>query len=395
MEGVKVVEVAVWVAGPSGGGVLADWGADVIKIEPPDGDPFRGLLAAGGVALTTNPLFEMDNRSKRSVCMDLTTEAGQRAAYDLIDRADVFVSNLRPEVLERLGLDYDTLSRRNPRLVYASVTGYGLSGPDRDRPAYDIGAFWSRSGIAAAFTPPGGTPPFQRGAFGDHMTGMTIAGGISSALYARERTGRGQLVSTSLLRIGIFTTSWDYSLLLGIGLPPTPMLQISGPSTINSYRTSDDKWIWLLGLQGDRHWPDLARAVGHPEWIDDERFRDIPSRTANAVELNGRLNEIFATKTRDEWGKILDREGMWWAPVQTMQEVVEDPQAIASGAFVEVPKPEGGSARAVATPLDFSDTPWQPRSSAPQLGQHTEQVLLELGYDWDQITKMREAGALP
>ncbi|HUE30228.1 MAG TPA: CoA transferase, partial [Verrucomicrobiae bacterium] len=170
MAGVRVVELGLWVAGPSAGGVLADWGAEVVKIEPPDGDPFRGLyLAASGAEVPANPPFELDNRGKRSIALDLHTDAGRRIAGELIERADVFVTNVRPEVLESFGLDDARLRARNPRLVYARVTGYGESGPERDRPAYDIGAFWSRAGIAAALTPPGGDPPYQRGAMGDHV----------------------------------------------------------------------------------------------------------------------------------------------------------------------------------------------------------------------------------
>src|SRR5262245_4981308 len=192
MQGVRVVELGFWVAGPSAAGILADWGADVVKLEPPDGDPFRALfLAMVGQAMPINPPFELDNRGKRSIALDLTRPEGRQLAYKLIDGADVFVSNFRPEILERFGLDYPSLSRRNPRLVYASVTGYGLEGPDRDRPAYDVGAFWSRAGIATALTTPGGDPPMQRGAMGDHTTGMTAAGGIAAALFSREKTGQG------------------------------------------------------------------------------------------------------------------------------------------------------------------------------------------------------------
>jgi crotonobetainyl-CoA:carnitine CoA-transferase CaiB-like acyl-CoA transferase len=191
-EGIRVVELAVWVAGPSAGGILADWGATVVKIEPREGDPFRGLyLSAAGVEMPANPPFELDNRGKRSIALDLRAAEGRDVALRLLDQAEVFVTNIRPAALARLGLDYETLAARNPRLVYARVTGYGERGPDADRPAYDVGAFWSRAGIAAALTPPGTEPPFQRGAMGDHVAGMTLAGGVTAALLARERTERG------------------------------------------------------------------------------------------------------------------------------------------------------------------------------------------------------------
>ncbi len=397
MQGVRVVDLGFWVAGPSAAGILADWGADVVKLEPPDGDPFRALfLAVFGAAMPVNPPFELDNRGKRSLALDLAQEDGRAIAYQLLERADVFISNLRPEVLERFGLDYPALARRNPRLVYASVTGYGLAGPDRDRPAYDVGAYWSRAGIAAALTPAGNDLPMQRGAMGDHTAGMTAAAGIASALFARERTGRGQLVSTSLLRVGVFTLGWDINSLLLLGVPTVPMSRSTMPNpALNCFRAGDGKWFWLLGLEGDRHWPDLVRSVGRPEWLEDPRFSTIQARSANCAEAARLLDEIFATRSRAEWTEIFDREGMWWAPVQSTDEVVRDPQVIASGAFVDVPREGAEPARMVATPLDFSDTPWQTRAMAPELGQHTEELLLELGYEWDAISSLKGKGVIP
>ncbi len=397
MEGIRVLEAGFWVAGPSAGGILADWGADVVKLEPPDGDPFRGLfLAVVGAEMPVNPPFELDNRGKRSIALDLGRPESRQIAYRLVERADVFLSNFRPEILERYGLDYPALAARNSRLVYGSVTGYGLEGPDANRPAYDVGAFWSRAGIAAALTPPGGEPPIQRGAMGDHFTGMTMAGGIASALFARERSGRGQLVSTSLLRVGVFTLGWDINSLLLLGAPTVGMNRMMLPNpAINCFRAQDGRWFWLLGLQGQRHWPDLVRSVGKLEWLEDPRFATIRERAGHAAELTGLLDQIFASRPFSEWTEIFDREGMWWAPLQTTDEVVKDPQAIASGAFIEVPVPGAAPMKMVATPLDFSGTGWAPRSNAPELGQHTEEVLLELGYDWEQIGTLREKKAIP
>jgi len=397
MAGIRVVELGFWVAGPSAGGILADWGADVVKIEPPDGDPFRGLfLGLTGADQPLNPPFELDNRGKRSIAINLTTPEGHAIALALIDRADVFVTNLRPGALSRVGLDYPALSARHPGLVYSSITGYGESGPDRDRPAYDIGAFWSRAGIAAALTPPGGEPPYQRGAFGDHIAGITAAGSIAAALFHRQRSGRGQMVSTSLLRVGVFVLGWDTNTTLRLGTPATPYTRSTAPNPlISSYRAGDGHWFWLLGLQGDRHWPDLVRAVGRPEWLTDPRFTTIKARRQHSVELVTELDAIFVTRPLSEWGEILDREDMWWAPVQTTEEVVKDPQAIAAGAFVDVPLPDGGNARMVASPVDFSETRWHPRGTAPELGQHTEEILLELGHDWATIAGFKERGAIP
>jgi len=393
----RVVELGFWVAGPSAAGVLADWGAEVVKIEPPTGDPFRGvMLTPSGDQAPCNPPFELDNRGKRSIALDLAKPAGRRIALELVARADVFVTNLRAPALERLGLDYATLAARHPRLVYAHVTGYGTSGPDRDRAAYDIGAFWARAGIAAALTPPGADPPYQRGALGDHVAGISAAGGIAAALLARQRTGAGQLVSTSLLRAGVFVLGWDTNTTLRLGVPVRPITRTATPNPlISCYPDRDGRWFWLLGLQGDRHWPDLVRAVERPAWLADPRFATMAGRWKHCAELVRELDAIFTTRPLAEWGPILDRAGMWWAPVQTTEEVVADPQAIAAGAFVDVPVAEGGSARMVASPVDFSATPWAPQGAAPEVGQHTEEILLELGYGWEAIGELKSGGAIP
>ena len=397
MEGINVVELGFWVAGPSVGGVLADWGASVIKIEPTDGDPMRGLFVKGlGVDMPVNPPFELDNRGKRSIAIDFDDADGRAIVYDLLDRADVFITNVRPAGLERAGLDYDSLARRNSRLVYCSVTGYGLKGADRDRPAFDIGAYWSRSGIAAALTAPGIEPPYQRGAMGDHTAGITGAGGVAAALLARTRTGKGQLVSTSLFRLGIFTIGWDTMIKLRLGAPATPMTRTTTPNPlISCYHTRDQRWIWLLGLQGDRLWPDLLRAIRRPELENDPRIGSLGARREHCAELVLILDEVFATRTLGEWAEILDREGVWWAPVQTTEEVVEDPQAEACGAFVDVPLAEGGTTRMVSSPVDFSATPWSVAAPVPELGQHTEEILLELGYDWQKIAALKEKRVIP
>src|SRR3954471_8101500 len=296
MEGIRVVELGMWVAGPAASAVLGDWGAEVVKIEPPDGDPFRGLLSAFG-GDGTSPPFELDNRNKRSVGLNLSTEQGRRIAAQLVDNADVFVTNARMNALERAGLDYESVSARNPRLVYASVSGYGTEGPERDRAAHDVGAFWSRAGVGAALTPEGATLPYQRGGMGDHMAGMAAAGAVAAALLARERTGEGQLGSTSLLRIGMYMLGWDISMSMRLGIPVVPMTVKAPPNPlISAYTAGDGRRFWLLGLQADRHWPDVLRAVERPEWADDERFATILSRGQHSAELVRELNAIFGTK---------------------------------------------------------------------------------------------------
>ena len=391
MEGIKVVELGVWVAGPAAAGILADWGADVVKIEPPGlGDPCRLFQQMFG-NLPFNPIFEMDNRSKRDIVIDLRQEEGRALAYELLDGADVFVTNMRPAALERLGLGPATLRERNPRLVYGSITGYGADGPDADRAAYDIAAFWSRSGVAHMLTQPGGQPPFQRGGMGDHGAGMVLAGAISAALFKRERTGKGQLVSTSLLRQGLYTLSFDLSLALRLGVSPAVSDRSAMPNpAINCYRDRDGRWFWLVGLEGERHFAPLCRAVGRTDWLDDERFAEPAARAQHAAELIAELDRIFATKSREEWGKIFDAEpDMWWAPVQSIEDLLEDPQVAAAGAWVEVP--DGPTTTLLpATPADFADTPTSHRWMAPEPGQHTDEILAELGRDPDAIAALRE-----
>jgi crotonobetainyl-CoA:carnitine CoA-transferase CaiB-like acyl-CoA transferase len=397
MTGLRVVELGFWVAGPSAAAVLADWGAEVVKLEPPDGDPFRGLyLSVSGAEVPANPPFELDNRGKRSVSLDLRTPEARAIALALCDRADVFVTNVRASALGRLGLDWPQLQARNPRLVYGRVTGYGETGPEADRPAYDIGAFWSRAGIAAALTPPGGEPPYQRGAMGDHIAGMTLAGGIAAALHARATSGQGQLVTTSLLRVGIFVLGWDTNAAIRLGIHANPMTRTTTPNpVIDSYRAGDGRWFWLLGLQGQRHWPDLVRAVERPELEHDPRFATMQARREHCAELVALLDGIFAGRSMAEWAAAFDRANMWWAPVQNTDEVLVDPQAHAAGAFVDTPLADGGSAKMVASPVDFSHTPWAPTAATPECGQHTEEVLLELGYDWERIGALKAKGVLP
>ncbi|MCP5042120.1 MAG: CoA transferase [bacterium] len=397
MEGLKVVEMGVWVAGPAAGGILADWGADVIKIEPPGlGDPGRSFASMLGGDLNMNPPFEMDNRNKRSLVLDLHKPEAMEVALELIDEADVFITNMRPGALERLGLDHKSVMQRNERLIYGAITGYGMAGPDRDRAAYDIAAFWARSGIANALFGPGApNPPFQRGGMGDHGAGMSLAAAISAALYAREKSGRGQFVSTSLLRHGIYTMSFDLAINLRFGVEVQAAdRNTMGNPCINCYRDKEDRWFWIVGLEGDRHWPPLARVVGHPEWITDDRFATLGARAQNAAELIPMLDEIFATKTRDEWAEIFaSEEDFWWAPVQSFGEVLADDQVHAAGALVDVPD-EQGTTLLPATPADFEDTPWSPRWMAPAHGEHTDEVLAERGRTPEQIAALRARGVL-
>lgn len=379
LEGIRVVELGVWVAGPATGGILADWGADVVKIEPPAGDPARTFGRMLGVADDISPPFEMDNRSKRSVVLDLTTNGGRGSALELLSGADVFVTNVRPGALRRLALDYETVVSTNPRLVYGLITGYGLTGPDADRAAYDVAAFWSRAGLAHLLTSPGQPPPFQRGGMGDHAVGMTLAAAICAALIARARTGTGQLVTTSLYRQGAYTVSFDLNTFLLTGHPiAIGQRESMGNPCMNNYTAGDGRRFWVVGLEGERHWPPLCRVVGRPEWLTDPRFAQPRARAANATELIAELDEIFATKSLDEWAKAFAHEpDFFWSPINTVEDVIADEQFHAAGGVVYVPDGDG-AVPMVATPVDFHGTPWEPRFTAPRLGEHTDEVLTEL-----------------
>ena len=257
LEAIRVVELGVWVAGPGAGGILADWGADVVKVEPPSGDPARQFhRMLGGAPDDVNPVFELDNRGKRAIVLDLGSERGREVLERLLAGADVLVTNIRPAALERLGLGPERVLEDHPRLVYGIITGFGMEGPDAGRAAYDIGAFWSRAGIAESLRTPGGPLPFQRGGMGDHSAAMTGAAMVSAALVGRARTGEGQVVSTSLLRQGAYTIGFDVNVALmwgrtlAIGVRET----MHSP-TLNNYTAGDGKAFWIVGLEGQRHWP--------------------------------------------------------------------------------------------------------------------------------------------
>lgn len=398
LEGIKVVELAMWVAGPSTAAVLSDWGAEVIKLEDPKGgDPIRAMTTRSleDANARVRPGFELDNRNKRSVAVDLRRAPGQEFAGRLLERADVFVTNLRLDALERMGLGYERLAAYNPRLVYASLNGYGHRGPDRLRPAFDYAAAWARSGLMATVAEPGSAPPAQRPGMIDHAAGLALAGAISAALLARERSGRGQEVRLSLFAMGLWMNAADITVTLLSGRAPQPESRLERLNPLwNSYQCKDGSWVYFVMIQSDRHWKDFCAALGHPEWIADARFADAPARARNSREMTAAIDAAIETRPRAEWAPIFDRHELIWAPVQTNSEIVNDPQADAIGAFAAIDHPRIPNCRLVRSPIEFGACEVGPRQAAPELGQHTEDVALEVGLSWEDIARLKESGAI-
>lgn len=379
LEGIRVIELAQWVAGPATAGLMADWGADVVKVEGPDGDPQRRFFSALGIDKELpNPAFGQDNRGKRSVVLDLFDDDGRASFERLLDGADVFLTNLRPQALERMDLDPAEVLERHPTLVVAAQTGYGSVGPERNTPGYDIGAFVARTGMARTNRPIDEAPVNLRSAIGDHTTGLATCAGVLAALVERGRTGLGRLVETSLFQTGLYAMSLDLSTQATIGRLgsmkprdnfPTPM--------VNSYRAGDDRWFYLIGVEAARHFPGLCHAIERPDLIDDDRFASASLIAKNRVELIALLDEVFAAEDLDHWSEVFATHDVWWAPCQTAAEVVADPQAAALGTFVE--SIDGDQQLTlVASPVRFDGEAPAATGPVPALGEHTDEVLGQL-----------------
>ena len=373
----RVVELGVWVAAPSAAALLADWGAEVIKVEAPTGDPLRNVFGSIGIGGDLpNPGFALDNRGKRSIVLDLREQGDRRHLEDLLSTADVFVSNLRPDALDKLDLEPEETLRRHPHLVYCSVSGYGLHGEDRNRPTYDIGAFWARSGLSSQMAGGDGAPLNARGGVGDHITGLAALAGILAAVLQQRETGEGRVVEVSLLRTGAYVLGWDLGLQMELGKVAGAERRDRNQSPLmNPYRAADGKWFFFTGLEAERHIGAVCRALGRPELLDDERFASARAIRKNRVEVIALLDEIIAERPLSQWSERFDREGVWWAPVHSPAEVVVDPQLLANNGVVEV---EGGAMRSVNGPVTFSDVVADPARVVPKLGDHTAEVLEEL-----------------
>lgn len=396
LEGIRVVEIAQFAAAPATGALLADWGAEVVKVEHPGrGDGLRGVMS-GSLSTSSLPnasfnyVFETENRNKKSVAVDFGHAQGQEIVRKLVGKSDVFLSNLRPYEIERYGFGHDSFSRSNPKLVYASLTGYGREGPDKNAPGFDQSAFWARSGLSNLLSEPGEAPPWPPQGFGDHTTAITMASGILLALLVRERTGIGQQVDVSLFGTAVWALSYATQAALTTQKDIKPRGREEGNPLANLYKCGDGKYIALAMIQADRYWAQFCKAIERPDLEHDARFASMALRWQNSATLVGILDKQFVVKGREEWARKLTEFKCVFSLVQSSTEVVSDPQAASAGCFTDFNHPSLGPIRVLANPVKLSQTPASVRIPAPEVGQHTEETLLGLGYEWEDIVKLKE-----
>jgi crotonobetainyl-CoA:carnitine CoA-transferase CaiB-like acyl-CoA transferase len=397
LAGVRVLEVAMYGFVPSAGAVLSDWGADVVKVEHAvTGDPQRGLRQTGRIRIDDDPNPNMDhaNRGKRSIGLDMSTEEGREVLYELARRADVFLTNFLPGPRRRLSIDVDDIRAVNPSIIYARGSGLGPRGPEADRGAYDMTAFWCRAGTAHALTPPEaeGIMPPPGPAYGDTISGTNLAGGITAALFRRERTGKPSVVDVSLLGSGLWAMGHSIAVSLKSGQPFEGMTPGAHGSPSNPltglYRTSDGRFISLVMLQPARFWGEVCELIGRPELASDPRFADTEQIGANTPEAVKILREVFSGRTLADWSERFAALTGPWAPVQDTIQAAGDPQVRANG-YIQ----QAGELELVASPVQFDvgDTRLGP---APEFAAQTEEILGELGLDWDRILALKAAGAV-
>jgi len=399
LKGVKVLDLSQVAAVPMAARHLADFGADVIHIEHPlRGDAWRVYQAGirkgtAGPPSHINYNWEIYNRNKRSMTLDLSKERSQEVIHKLVETADVFLTNARPYELEKFDLTYDTLSHLNRKLIYGSLTGYGKKGAEKNAPGYDQTAYWYRAGTPYLLSWPGTSPPIFRSALGDHVAAMALAYGVMVALFVREKTGIGQEIDLSLFHMGIYVNSFDISGALVTGRDYKdwrPNSREDAPNAlVNVYQTKDERWLTIVLLQPDRYWSRFCQAIERGDLEHDPRFESFEPRKQNHVALFHILEEVFLNKTLAEWKSRFSEAGLPFAPMQNLLEVISDPQARANDIFVPFDHPSYGRIEVIANPVNISKTPATVRMPAPELGQHTEEILLELGYDWATIDALK------
>ena len=397
LEGLKVIEMATYVAAPAAGAMLRDWGAEVIKVEPLNGCPMRRFFEGmkSNVPIEGNPIFTLDNRGKKGISINTSDEKGADIVRELIKDADIFLTNVRPQSLESAKLDHESLLKVNPKLIYCSLTGYGLEGEEKNRPGFDVAAYWSRSGMAHLTQRKGEEPLPIRTASGDHITAISTVSGILAAVYERTKTGKGKVVETSLLRTGIYSLSSDMALQLKFGRVPSTKKRDEQINPIfNFFKTKDDRWICLSPRAGgDYDLPKVVRALGKEEWLKNEKFNTNQARRENAKEFIDEMDRAFSQYTMSEWGEKLDEQDLIWSPVQNLKEVSKDKQAIDSGAFSEVEDQDcEENYSTVSSPVRFHNADDGPKGPAPKLGQDNFEVLKSIGINEDQINELIDRG---
>ena len=389
LEGIRVVEIANFVAAPACGALLADLGADVIKVEVPWGEIYRHSLprfAGFDSDFAGAPHFHMDNRGKRSLALDLALPQAVDVLAKVIDGVDVVLTNMLPERQAKYGLDPETLLAKHPRLIVARLSGYGPEGDEANAPAFDYSSYWARTGLMDQLHEPDAPPAFQRPGMGDHSASLSLAVGILSALRTRERDGQGQVIDVSLQHIGFYIEGNDAAVTLVTGeSPPRHDRRQARNPLWNHYRCGDGRWLFLVMIESDRYWKTFTDAIGQPELGDDERFAGAVPRYQNAKELIQRLDAVFATRSLDEWSEAFAGKRLIWAPVRTVAEAVADPQAEVNGSFPTVHHPEWGEFRTVAPPLRMSGYDIAGTAPAPALGADTDAILREAGVDDETI----------
>jgi crotonobetainyl-CoA:carnitine CoA-transferase CaiB-like acyl-CoA transferase len=398
LEGVRVVEVANWMAGPGAAAIMADMGADVVKVEPLRGDAMRGATRQPVMPPGEAPLdasFQMDNRGKRGIAIALNRPEGAELVRRLAGGADVFICNLVPDRQAKFGLDADTLLAANHRLVHATLTGYGLGGPDAKRPGYDLTAFFGRGAVVHAMAEPDNpAPPRLRPAQGDHVAALALLASILAALRLVEATGTGQRLDVSLLATAAWTMSTDLAGTLVDGRNPPQGGRRERPHALHGgFRCSDGRWV-LLFMPEPHWWPLFCAAVERPEWAEDPRFSTYAGRAQHMADLTGLMDEVFATRSLAEWGRLFDERGFIWGPGATVAELAADAQAEADGVYPTVDHPAAGSFRTVASPVRISGAAIAPRGPAPDIGQHTTAVLAELGLSAEDLAALATDGVI-
>jgi crotonobetainyl-CoA:carnitine CoA-transferase CaiB-like acyl-CoA transferase len=403
MKGIKMVEVAQFTFTPAAGAVLTDWGADVIKVEHAEmGDAQRGLrLGTGGVAEGSfQPLMEHPNRGKRSIGLALENPEGHEVLMELCKDADVFLINFLPAARRRMHLEVEDIRKANPNIIYVRGSGHGQRGPDAEKGGYDGSTFWCRMGSAWATTPQDSPRVTNQpgGAYGDSMGGMTIAGGIAAALFARERTGETSVVDVSLMSVGAwaFGLSLTSAALSGNEMPPPPLdspMNIAVNPTIGTFKTSDGRWINFTMLQPSRYFADVCRHLGLDQLPDDERFNSAEKLMANALEAGAYVQEAIASKPFAYWIEHLKTMEGQWAPVQSPLEILADSQMEANGYLLPVDDLEGNERKLIANPVQFDERP-PVLTRAPQFAEHTDDILRELGRSQDEIIQLKINGAV-